>query len=393
MDTNKNQLITNAIINLEPIPSVDKRLDLRQYAKIPFGSLSALGAMFTPFTKNVQEVVMSGGGTLYRAVDDFGNEVTNLFAKHNGKGYISNYHNAQGRLAHANMIKVDDISSKVTSLTYNPSALFMGVAIISMQKEMSEIKENQQQILDFLRDDKRASLRGDILYMGAVIADYQYNLDSDAYKSTAYIKVQDILQSAEQNVAFYTDRINRLISGDSVFIVDKSIKHTLSKILDEFVEYRIALYLYGISTFLSVLLVENFNEEYLKSVIDRLEDASYQYRELYTRCYNIIENQTERSLDTRATSLIADASKGLGSFVASLPLISRSQIDENLINAHDKINSIKSTRNLKLIEQLLSNRDNCIQSFINNLENINHMHNGSTEILFDSKGMYIRIID
>ena len=393
MDTNKNQLIANAIMNLEPIPSVDKRLDLRQYAKISFGSLSALGAMFTPFTKNVQEVVMSGGGNLYRAVDDFGNEVTNLFAKHNGKGYISSYHNAQGDLAQANMIKVDDISSKVTSLTYNPSALFMGAALISMQKEMSEIKENQQQILDFLRDDKRASLRGDILYMGAVIADYQYNLDSDAYKSTAYIKVQDILQSSEQNVAFYTDRINRLISEDSVFIVDKSIKSTLGKILTEFAEYKTALYLYGISTFLSVLLIENFNEEYLESIIDRLENASYQYRELYTKCYNIIESQTKKSLDTRAAGLIADASKNLGNFIANLPLISRSQIGETLIKTHNKINSIKSTQNSQLTERLLANRDNGIQVFINNLKNINRLYNCPTEILFDTEGMYIKTID
>ena len=393
MDANKKQLITNAIMNLEPIPSVGRRLDLRQYTKIPLGSLSALGVAFTPFTKTVQEVVLSGGGTLYRAVDDSGKEVTTLFAKHNGKGYISNYRNAQGDLAHANMVKVDSLSSKVTSLTYNPSALFMGAALISMQKEICEIKENQQQILDFLRNDKRASLRGDVLYMGAVIADYQYNLDSNAYKSTAYVKVQDILQSSEQSVAFYTDRINRLISGNSVFIVNKSIKNTLDKILTEFAEYKTALYLYGISTFLSVLLIENFNEEYLESIIDRLENASYQYRELYTKCYNIIESQTKKSLDTRAAGLIADASKNLGNFIANLPLISRSQIDENLIKTHNKINSIKSTQNSQLTERLLANRDNGIQVFINNLKNINRLYNCPTEILFDTEGMYIKMID
>ena len=63
MNTDKNQIIANALMNIEPMPLVEnKKPDLQQYVKIPFGSLASLGAMFTPFTKTVQEVVTSGGG-------------------------------------------------------------------------------------------------------------------------------------------------------------------------------------------------------------------------------------------------------------------------------------------------------------------------------------------
>lgn len=394
MNTNKDQIITDALMNIEPMPlDESEKVNLMQYTKIPFGTLASLGAMFSPFTKTVQEVVTSSGGTLYRAVDDLGNEVTNLFAKNNGKGFISVYHNAQGEFRHANLIKVDNTTSEVTSIAYNPSTLFMGAAMISMQKEISEIKETQHQILTFLHDDKHASLKGDLLYLGTVINDYQYNLYNDTYKTTAYIKIQDIMQNAKQNVVFYTESINKLIDKDAFLIVDKSIKNTLDKMLIELAEYRLALYLYGISTFLNVLLIENFNEVYLNNVIDRLEDSSYQYRELYTRCYNLIEERVGKSLDTLAAGFIANASKELGNLISKLPLISRSQLDENLINTHDKINLAKSTQNLQLTEQFLTNRNSYIQIFIDNLKNINRIHNRPTEILFDNEGMYIRTID
>ena len=393
MNTDKNQIIANALMNIEPMPLVEnKKPDLQQYVKIPFGSLASLGAMFTPFTKTVQEVVTSGGGNLYRPVDDLGNEVTNLFAKNNGKGLISGYRNAQGVFDQANLIKVDGVSSKITSLVYNPSTLFMGAAMISMQKEISDIKETQRQIMDFIHDDKLASLKGDLLYLGTVINDYQYNLDSDTYKATVHVKVQDILQNAKRNVLFYTERINKLADKDTFLVVDKSIKNTLDKMISEFSEYRLALYLYGFSSFLNVMLLENFNEDYLNSVIDRLEDCSYQYRKLYTKCYNLIEEQTGKSLDTLAADLVADAAKGIGNLIAKLPLVNRVQLDEKLIKAHDSIDAAKSAKNSRIAETLIANRNGGVQTFIDNLKHVNQMYNYPTEILFDDKNMYIRLI-
>ena len=393
MNTDKNQIIANALMNIEPMPLVEnKKPDLQQYVKIPFGSLASLGAMFTPFTKTVQEVVTSGGGNLYRPVDDLGNEVTNLFAKNNGKGLISGYRNAQGVFDQANLIKVDGVSSKITSLVYNPSTLFMGAAMISMQKEISDIKETQRQIMDFIHDDKLASLKGDLLYLGTVINDYQYNLDSDTYKATVHVKVQDILQNAKRNVLFYTERINKLADKDTFLVVDKSIKNTLDKMISEFSEYRLALYLYGFSSFLNVMLLENFNEDYLNSVIDRLEDCSYQYRKLYTKCYNLIEEQTGKSLDTLAADLVADAAKGIGNLIAKLPLVNRVQLDEKLIKAHDSIDAAKSAKNSRIAETLIANRNGGVQTFIDNLKHVNQRYNYPTEILFDDKNMYIRLI-
>ena len=393
MNTDKNQIIANALMNIEPMPLVEsKKPDLQQYTKIPFGSLASLGAMFTPFTKTVQEVVTSGGGNLYRAVDDLGNDVMNLFAKHNGKGLITAHKDLQGKLAQANLVKADGLSSTVTSIAYNPSALFMGAAMISMQKEISDIKETQQQIIDFIHDDKLASLKGDLLYLGTVINDYQYNLDSDTYKATAHVKVQDILQNAKRNVLFYAERINRLADKDTFLVVDKSIKNTLDKMIAEFSEYRLALYLYGFSSFLNVMLLENFNEGYLNNVIDRLEDYSYQYRELYTKCYNLIEEQTGKSLDTLAADLVADVAMGIGNLIAKLPLSNRVQLDEKLIKAHDSIDAAKSAKNSKIAESLIANRNGGIQTFIDNLRYINQMYNNPTEILFDNKNMYIKLI-
>ncbi len=50
-----------------------------------------------------------------------------------------------------------------------------------------------------------------------------------------------------------------------------------------------ALYQFSFASFLEVMLLGNFDEQYLKNVTLKIEELAYQYRELYTDCYNHFE--------------------------------------------------------------------------------------------------------
>lgn len=50
-------------------------------------------------------------------------------------------------------------------------------------------------------------------------------------------------------------------------------------------------------TYIEVMLLENFGSAYLDSTAHKIEDYSYQYRELYTKCYNQIEGYAKTSIN------------------------------------------------------------------------------------------------
>ena len=388
----KKKFVTEALMNIEPMPLTEsKHTDLSEYTKIPFGKIASLGTFLMPFTKTVQETVTSGDGNLYRLVDDFGRAVTNTFARKDGFGVTQTYKDLEGSFRNARLVNAN-IPATITTCAYNPAMLFMAATMVSMEKELSDIKEAQQHIIDFLNDNKTAELKGDLLFLGDTISNYQYNLDSDTYKTNAHIKVWDIEQNARRNIVFYTKQIERLIDKKDLIVSSQSVRHLVDKLQPEFTNYKLALYLYGFASFLNVLLLENFNQDYLDSLTTRLQDYSYQYRELYTKCYNFIEENTEKSIDAAISEKVADASKAIGNFVAKIPIISKSQLDENLIKTHDTIDSHRLSQSTQLTERLLENRDGGIQTFIDTLCRINQMYNQPTEILFDSDGMYIKLV-
>lgn len=111
----------------------------------------------------------------------------------------------------------------------------------------------------------------------------------------------------------------------------------MNKLQAQFKDYQLALYLYSYSTFLEVLLLGNFGKGYLNSVEHRIAEYSFQYRELYTDCYNLMESYSKSSIQVGMLNGLATASKFMGNAIAKVPVISKSQLDENLIEASRKI--------------------------------------------------------
>ena len=58
----------------------------------------------------------------------------------------------------------------------------------------------------------------------------------------------------------------------------------MKKLQTQLRDYQLALYLYAYSTFQEVMLLGNFEKDYLDSVEQRISEYTYQYRSLYTDC-------------------------------------------------------------------------------------------------------------
>ena len=171
------------------------------------------------------------------------------------------------------------------------------------------------------------------------------------------------------------------------------MKKQLANVQDEFKEYQLALYLYAFGYFLEVLLQENFDAAYLEAVSRKIDDMSFQYRELYSMSYERIEEYTKSSLQSKVVGGLSVMNKIAGETIAKIPVISKSQIDETLITAGEKLGTYKEKRIITAMHKLVERQSSCIRPFIDNIDMVNRIYNQSTTLIFNEENIYLAALD
>ncbi len=100
------------------------------------------------------------------------------------------------------------------------------------------------------------------------------------------------------------------------------------------------------------MLLENFDTNYLNSIASRINEYSGDYTTLYEKCADKIEKDSKTSLEGYALKGLSKLSSGAGKIVEKIPVISKSQLDENLIKAGSVIQDIDTKRTQNVMQIL-----------------------------------------
>ena len=372
--------IVKAITDVEYYPAiVEEQANIAKYTKLPLSRMPALGVAFEPLAAAFQNVVNGGGATggLYRVTIPKGGHLADFI---NGSGNLGTVLNANNQITGQAILN---------PLVFNPTMLFMAVALANIDKKLDAIQEIQQELLDFLVQKERSELKGDLNCLADTLNNYKYNWNNEKYKSSNHIKVLDIKQAAERKIDFYREQVTLKISKKSFFHSDQDVKKQLVEIQPEFKDYQLALYLYSYSSFLEVLLLENYDSAYLDSIAKKIEDYSFKYRELYTKCYDQIEGYAKSTIQSHLLNGLASVNRVAGEAIAKVPVISKSQIDETLIDAGGKLGKFGSKRIEQTMKQLIDKQSSCVCPFVENIKDVNRLYNQPIELIFDKENIYI----
>jgi hypothetical protein len=137
------------------------------------------------------------------------------------------------------------------------------------------------------------------------------------------------------------------------------------------------------------MLLENFESSYLDSVAHKIEDYSYQYRELYTKCYDQIEGYANSSIQSHLMSGLSSINRFVGDTVAKVPVVSKSQLDEYLIETSNQLGKIGSKKAEHTMKQFANTQSSCVRPFVENINIVNRLYNQPIELLFDQENLYI----
>lgn len=374
----KNELIKAMIATELTLPVVQEELAFQTYSKIPLSRVTALGTGLEPVAAAVQQVVSNGQAVsgYYKVTIPSG---THLASFKDGTGFLGT---AMGETGIAGQ-------ARLNPLVCDPTMLLVAATLANIDKKLDTIQETQQEMLDFIVQKEKSALKGDLDFLMDIYNNYKFNWNSEKYKTANHIKVLDIRQNAGRSIDFYREQIKKRISKRAFMHSDQDVKKQLALVQDEFKEYQLAMYLYGFGYFLEVLLQENFDAAYLEAISKKMEDMSFRYRELYSMAYEQIEGYTKSSLQSKFVGGLSAMNKVAGEAIAKIPVISKSQIDETLIEAGEKLGAYKERRVTTTMHRLVDRQSSCVRPFIDNIDMVNRMYNQPITLIFNEENLYL----
>ena len=187
-----------------------------------------------------------------------------------------------------------------------------------------------------------------------------------------------------------------LESGASDFLTDdedifeiRTEANDLGVIRDELEEYRLSVYLYSFSLFLEVMLLENFDPDYLASTSGKIEERSLAYRMLYTKAYDALESQADSSVRAMALGGLSGAMGFLGKAIEKTPVGDLTPIDEALQDASKGIGEFNKGVKRDMMRKITDARSSDVRPFVDNIENVNRLYNEPTMLLSDDNAIYV----
>ncbi len=376
---NKDAAIMQMMSDSSAFPKLkESEVGVANYTPLSLSRLAAYGTAFQPLTTAIQTAVSGAGGSGIYYVNTAGKT---MFQMKETKNYIGSLQTPTGMVGGG--------QAQMTPLACDPTMLFMAAALANIDKKLDTIQNMQQEMMDFLVQKEKADLRGNLNFLLDIFNNYKYNWNNETYKTNNHIKVLDIRQEAEKKITFYREQIIAKVNKKSLVHSDQTVNKQLQMVQDHFKDYQLALYLLGFSSFLEVMLLGNFESDYLSSVSEKLDTYSLKYRELYTKCYDEIEGYSSTSVQSSMLKGIAKASTSVGKFVEKIPVVSKGQADEALIAAGEKLEEFNTDKLRKQMSSLIEHQSNAVRPFIENIDTVNELCNKPVKLLVDKDNLYI----
>lgn len=390
MDAKDNNEVINMMLDMEYIPYIhDEKINVEQYTKIPLSKLSTLGVGLSNLSEATGTITQSiNTEGLYRCILPKG--ATKLAQAKYGTGALGAAFDPNNKLiGQARWIKQDNVT-QVTTMPYNPAMIFMAATLMSIDKKLDSIQETQQEILSFLENKEKANLKASLDTLSDILNNYKYNWDNEKYRTNKHILVQSIKHDASKSIEFHQTQISEKLKKQSLLHTNKSVNNKMEKTYSEFKDYQLALYIFSFASFIEVMLLGNFNSEYLNNISNKIESLSLKYRELYTECYNIIEGYASISMESHLLNGLAKISKTSGKLISKVPVANKSAIDEALMETGERLEKFESKKTNKTLKNFIDAKSSQVRLFVDNINTVNKLYNEPLEFLIYKEDIYIK---
>lgn len=279
---------------------------------------------------------------------------------------------------------------QMDKVSLNPSTIAMMGMLANMEKQLDDIRELQEEMMKFIELKEKSEQRGNLAFLQDIYENYKFNTDNEKYLENNHLKVLDIKQTAEQKIEFYKTQIKDVIDKDKLLHSDFEVNKDKKSTKNNLGEYQLALYTYAFASLMDIIFLENYNEEFLRNIKNKILSYKEEYQSLYDSVMGKIEVDAQTSVEQHILGGVSKASKLLGGKLKNTSFGKKHNVEDKMNWVSEGVGNYKEHRadisGLKLIE----NNQAKVDPFIENIDKINQVYNKPVEVLFDKKGIYIK---
>ena len=191
----------------------DARADLTKATTLsaPIAQLATLGAgvaSLVPTLNTVTQTISFNTSGLYRVANQAVGDTLKLAKNGNAWGALRT---ADGGSKLAQLQSAGPLTATSQSVAaINPATMMMAVALFSIEQQLGEIKEMQQQILSFLEIEKESEIEADVETLSSIASKYKLNWDNEHFVTSNHKMVLDIQRTARKNMLSYEKKFATL---------------------------------------------------------------------------------------------------------------------------------------------------------------------------------------
>lgn len=272
LGASENNEMLNTMDNLTLCPIFEEsKVGLTNYTQLPISRLATLGTAFQPLAAAMQTATSGAGGSGLYYVNTGGKT---MFQMKNSTDFIGSLQTSAGTVGGG--------QARMMQIPCDPTMIFMAAALANIDKKLDVITEMQQEMMCFLTLKEKSEMKGNLTFLYDVFSNYKYNWNNEKYKNSNHTLVLSIKKNAEAKIVFYREQIIAKVNKKSLVHSDQTVSKQLQSVQEQFKDYQLALYTLAFSSFLDVMLLENYEKEYLSAITEKLDDYSVKYKELYT---------------------------------------------------------------------------------------------------------------
>ena len=324
----------------------------------------------------------NSSNTLYRITNLGVNDT--LKAMKNGKTFWGAIKKSDGSSV---MAKLQETNTNGV-LALDPTIMMMSIALSGIESELGEIKELNKKIFSFLEEEKEAEIESDLEILNRAIEEFKFNLNDEKYIANNHQQIMDIKRTANKNMLFYEKQIKDTLSKESFLVMNSGMNSLLEDIEKKLKYYRLSLYIYSFSTLIEILLIGNYQSDYLLKKTNELNILDEKYTNTFNNALEYVKKNANKLLEGNVLSGLGDAGKAISNLAKKMNIKNA----DNWLN--EKGNNLK--QNSKNIKESFSNKleeikESNTKPFINQIENINNIYNKTKEVYFDDKNIYLEM--
>ena len=385
-DLENNKKIDNSLIEMNNYMLSDVRKDnlsnncnkisISEMIRISPIAIPTVNAIKTITTKNAS----SAGTTLYRITNLGAND--SLKSMRNGNTFWGAIKRGDGS---STMAKLQEVQNN-NVMALDPSIMMMSIALSGIEAQLGEIKELNKKIFLFLEEDKEAEIESDLETLNRLIEEFKFNMNDGKYIANNQKLIMDIKRTAKKNMLFYRKQIKDSLTKDKLFVINTGMNTILEEIEKKLKYYRLSLYIYSFSSLVEILLIGNYQSDFLLTKSNELNELDEQYTDTFEKALKYIRKNADKSIEGNVLSGLGDAGKAIGNLAEKVKV----KNVEAWLN--EKGDSLKQTgKNIKegFSARLEEIKESNSKPFIKQIEKMDGIYNKTKEIYFDDEYIYL----